>query len=113
MPRRAQPVERKPARAITLDEWLMSAAIKMGVSQVTLEREFYMIDLPLMLHAKDKAIAEERLTLLRIAHPPTEKREAEEFVRRIGAPLEAEAPNEHDELDREGLARLRRRITGG
>lgn len=71
-----------------------------------------MVDLPAMLHAKDKAIAEDRLTLLRIAHPPSEKQDAEAFVRQIGAPLEAERPEENDKLDREGLARLRRRITG-
>lgn len=61
----------------------------LNVSTRQLEEEFYMIDLPGILHKKAQQIAEERLAQLHITLAPNMKEENfEELVRNLSWSLE-------------------------
>lgn len=92
---------------------MIEAATRLQVSQTVLEEQFYMIDLPALMYARERKRAEERLLQLRIAHPPTEKHEAEAFVRQLAEPLNRGADKQQDQFDAAAFAMFKARLGGG
>lgn len=87
----------------------MDCALMLGVSQTVLENEYYMVDLPLLIHKKTQKVAEERLVALQIALAPNMKEEGlRQFMDRLRAPLEHDDAD--DEFDAKALAKLRGRL---
>lgn len=70
-----------------------------------------MVDLPDILHKKARQIAEDRLAQLQISIAPNlEEKSFKQLVDNFSWALETDA--NPDELDKDGLAALRRRIEG-
>lgn len=87
----------------------MECALELGVSQKVLENEYYMIDLPLLLYKKQKQDAALRLLDLQIAIAPhMEEKDYRRFVEHLTKMLEDD--DNPDELDKEGLEMLKRKI---
>ncbi len=118
---RSRPVQNgsgsgRRGKQLTLDEWLMGAAVRLGVSQIVLESEFYMIDLPELLRYKAAETAENRLMALQIGSMSqcTDKDVYGRFVDQLRADLitgdGAEPAEQADRLDRSALEKLRGKI---
>ncbi|MBJ6364145.1 hypothetical protein ACFOQM_23265 [Paenibacillus sp. GCM10012307] len=99
-----------------MDEWLIGAAVRLGVSQIVLDTEFYMIDLPDLLRYKAAETAEQRLMALQIATMSqcVDKDAYGRFVDQLRADLihddGAEPAEQADRLDRNALEKLRGKI---
>lgn len=85
----------------------------LGIPTAIFKRDYYMIDLPMLLFKKTQQIAEERMALLNIALAPNMKEESfKTFVNQLSRPLMQEDQSP-DELDKEGLQALRNRLGKG
>lgn len=90
---------------------MREAALLLGVSTKMMEDEYYMIELPDILHKKTRQIAEDRLAQLQISIAPNlEEKSFKELVDNFSWVLETDQST--DELDREALAALRHRLEG-
>ncbi|WP_409346764.1 hypothetical protein [Paenibacillus sp. MBLB4367] len=90
----------------------MEAALQLGVPQLVLERDYYMIDLPLLLHHHKRKEASERLLALQIQCAPHMEEDAfKQFVEELSADLKAEQEEEND-FDAGAIAQLRQRVRG-
>ncbi|AZS17389.1 hypothetical protein [Paenibacillus lutimineralis] len=84
----------------------------LGVPTITFRREYYMVDLPELLHKKTQQIAEERLANLNIALAPNMKEESfKSLVDNLSWSLKAD-DHQNESLDRAALGALRQRIEG-
>lgn len=87
----------------------MECALELGVSQKVLENEYYMIDLPLLMYKKQRLEAERRIMDLQIAVAPhTDEKTYRKLVDYLTSMIEDDSSS--DELDKEGLEKLKRKI---
>jgi len=92
---------------------MAQSAVRLGVSQRVLETEYYIVDLPRLLHYKTQMIAEDRLMTLQIATMSqcTDKDAYGRFVDHLRANIaESDGNKTEERLDRSALERLRSRV---
>jgi len=92
-----------------VDEFLIRAAIILGVSQSVIENEFYMVDIPHMLEEKmkekHKELFEKVIIQLATNSRSLEDEEFKKFIEKITKILEVQEKN--NQFDREKFEHLR------
>lgn len=88
----------------------MDVALTLGVSQKTLEEEFYMIDIPVLLEKKQKNDALEQLNQLVLYN--ASNMQPEDFKRFTNDLAKQAGIQQEQKFDRERIEQLRSMIRG-